>query len=784
LIIIITASSHPHHTFKASQIHKFIMSATLQRERRATAGKRMTSLVGKALEKDESFWGHETWAGQAEDGDASGNDSFRESDEDSELRQDEFDSDFNDSESDHEEEEQAEGDEEERQINRDARKKRAQQRPQIAVDIHIAKAAAERAIMQNKMIHAHKKGGLKGSSKRVVGVGDNAGIVLNFPGSVDPSLTAAAATAATTATTTTAATMGMSMSMSMAAASSKAQKSNSSSSDRMPLATTRPRRATGLSKYSSRFRAARSDARTLASNAAGGGLGTGVGEETKSTRKTKSTTKTTTGNSSSGSGRTKKKRKRYSQEELLLEAVNETEPSNDRWILARKRNRDQNEKDNETPGREARGKVIERISSRRGYLNTVTFPEMDHVPDILVARMKHATPAPPAVCAVTGQRGRYRDPRTGLAYYDAAAFRELRRRHAAGELLTNDQRKSAAAAAKKKQATAMAKAKSKAPPAVGSIVNGSAEQQVAAAKVQVDAAETNEVTKGQVVVVAAPAAAVSAATSVPVAAAPSGGPAVPAVPAVPAAVPAAATPAAATPAATSASAPATSAPVAPAPAAAKTEAKAVVEPPKIKKSTKVEAGTLPSTIALSDPSDPASSPAPRIATSSSSPTKGAAEDVPNASPSPSSQPPVRKESVGASSAASSNSVRASPRRRKPSAKVLENMPMEGTVVTVPRPANGSAGTAPVPTATVAAFPTINGNHENTATSTSTTSDTNSTTLLDAGNTDKKTTATDLAVENATKKSTDKLASKEEQSQSLADTDTKDKLPDAQTPKPS
>ncbi len=92
------------------------MSATVQRERRTTAGKRMTSLVGKALEKDESFWNHDTWAAKGsganggdgeDDGSDSGNDSCRESDEDSELRQDEFESDFNDSESDHEQAEQA-----------------------------------------------------------------------------------------------------------------------------------------------------------------------------------------------------------------------------------------------------------------------------------------------------------------------------------------------------------------------------------------------------------------------------------------------------------------------------------------------------------------------------------------------------------------------------------------------------------------------------------------------------------------------------------------------------
>jgi len=45
--------------------------------------------------------------------------------------------------------------------------------------------------------------------------------------------------------------------------------------------------------------------------------------------------------------------------------------------------------------------------------------------------MKAPTPPMPERCVVTGDRARYRDPLTGLAYKDVAAFKELRRRHAA-----------------------------------------------------------------------------------------------------------------------------------------------------------------------------------------------------------------------------------------------------------------------------------------------------------------------------------------------------------------
>eukprot|EP00957_Ditylum_brightwellii_P132689 10117740-Ditylum_brightwellii.AAC.1 len=88
------------------------MSAVQQRSRRATAGKRMSSLVGKAAEEDETFWGHSTWAEEpkpptaASDSDevfdSSDEGSYRLSDEEEENKVDVFDSDFDDSESEEE----------------------------------------------------------------------------------------------------------------------------------------------------------------------------------------------------------------------------------------------------------------------------------------------------------------------------------------------------------------------------------------------------------------------------------------------------------------------------------------------------------------------------------------------------------------------------------------------------------------------------------------------------------------------------------------------------------
>ena len=568
---------------------KRIMSVVRQRERRATAGKRMTSLVGMALEKDQAFWGHDTWEEQD-----SGNDSFRESDEDSNLGRDEFDSDFDMSESDHEVEDQAAGDKEERDLLRDERKKRALAKPQIDV------AKSGRALM------GKKKG--KPSTKRVVGAGMNAGLVLNVPG------------------------VGGAQQQQLAAApsqlvASKALKTDSSRN--RTLATTRPRRASGLSIYSSRFRAARSDARGVV-----GGGGASLADDS-----TKRKSALANGSGGGGGTKTKKKRQRYSQEELLLEAVQDTEPSNDRWLLARKRNQDLSDKDKETPGREIRGKIIERYSSRRGYLNTLTFPEMDHVPAIL-ARQEKPRQATRTICVVTGNRARYRDPRTGRGYFDAAAFRELRRRHEAKEPL--DQRKKsssstatvAAASGSSKQPGKTAEATSE--------TNGSAKASpgTEAAKASTDATPNVNGSAAESHSQAATAVVPYEVASVPCAK--------------------------------------------PAPAAITSGTDKVGFP--------VPAPKLPPP--LKDTPIDASI---------------AAEAPPLQNP-----PPERNDSVasvGNTSTASSNSQRLPPRRRNPSAKVLESMSVGTSVERVPSTLSAEVPTNSAATATAVSPP--NGTHEGT-----------------------------------------------------------------------
>jgi len=57
--------------------------------KRSSRGKRMASLIGKAVEEDDAFWGHSIW-----EEDESGNESYSEE----EIQPDEFDTDFGESE--------------------------------------------------------------------------------------------------------------------------------------------------------------------------------------------------------------------------------------------------------------------------------------------------------------------------------------------------------------------------------------------------------------------------------------------------------------------------------------------------------------------------------------------------------------------------------------------------------------------------------------------------------------------------------------------------------------
>ena len=123
-----------------------------------------------------------------------------------------------------------------------------------------------------------------------------------------------------------------------------------------------------------------------------------------------------------------------------MEAINQTEADNRRWIWQRQRNQSERDEAHHQAmlahKNQSSGKLVERFVSRRGTLNVVHFAAMEHVPDILRGNARAPTASSTSSasttlpkCVVTGLPARYRDPRTGLPYYNAAAFKEIRRRH-------------------------------------------------------------------------------------------------------------------------------------------------------------------------------------------------------------------------------------------------------------------------------------------------------------------------------------------------------------------
>jgi len=403
----------------------------MERQRRATAGKRLTFLTGQAAENDDAFWGHETWKEDSDEG----NESFHSSDEDSELQRDEFDSDFDESESDHEAEEEEAGAAEEQELLDSERKKKKRK----GTYMEISSAGRNLLVKQQPMAKRTKY--TKGN--RAIGDGLNAGIVLNLP----PPTPSAVATAAGGAGSS--AVAGVALKPAPIAANQQqlllTTVSSSGAGAGTGTGTEGPAPAVA-SKHSPTRAKSTGATTTLAATRKRRNATSAYGPRERAVKQTVDTSKPKASPTASGAATKKKQPKEtHSQEDLIVEAVQETEPENLRWLLGRKRY--QAEKDKEATPREKRGSghtVIEKFVSRRGYPNTITFPNMDHVPALLVPKKPEAAAAakqkrPPKKCVVTGKTARYRDPKTGMGYHDAAAFKELRRRHAAKEPL--DQRK-------------------------------------------------------------------------------------------------------------------------------------------------------------------------------------------------------------------------------------------------------------------------------------------------------------------------------------------------------
>ena len=355
----------------------------MEREKRKTAGRRMNDLVGEALDQDEQFWGHNTWA--EDDNEMSDADmSYDMAEENKEDTVDRFDSDFNDSESEDDDENEEHAVEEDEP---DSKRKSVYSEP--------ASMKRKRREPATKM---YKKGKHGVRRHVMAGEGINAGLVLSMPGkAIRPALANTALTPTPDAPISYQATVA------------DLQTRIKQPPNTLPLQRTLRAKTVVKSKV----------AQTKQK----------LEEEAASKRKT--------------SVKYKGQRRKFTQEELLLEAATITEPSNERWILSRSREMAQAEFElNNAAASKGAVSFRERFHSRRGCLNTITFPSIDLMPEILKGDHKLARRPTRrnTKCVITGKEGRYRDPKSGLPYFDLSAFKELQRRRESGEPLNEKDR--------------------------------------------------------------------------------------------------------------------------------------------------------------------------------------------------------------------------------------------------------------------------------------------------------------------------------------------------------
>jgi YL1 nuclear protein C-terminal domain/YL1 nuclear protein len=404
-----------------------IMSAAQERERRVTAGKRINFLAGQELEQDEAFWGHDTWQEDS--------DSFHSSDVASQEEVDEFDSDFDLSENDHETTELEEqiGAAAERDIALEEREQKKR-----------SGAYVDTAKKKGFPVARGKKGAGGGRpstvGRRIIGEGLNAGIVLNVPLKHQKHYDSSRAINDTSSALlipqhTTA--LSVSPIAYTAASASDVPSLVASDGINSSIAAVAPQ--TAPAPLSQTHKKGKVNKPTLAATRirrkSGKASSEAAGASVVTSRKSLARDEQVSSNP------LKRGKQIFTQEQMLIEAVQDTEPENERWILGRKRS--QAEKDDleqflvRNNSLEKHGKLVEKFVSRHGYLNTITFPDMDHLPEIMQNMSKQPRPKTDLrkqVCAITGKRAKYRDPKSGLGYYDIAAYRELRRRYEANEL--------------------------------------------------------------------------------------------------------------------------------------------------------------------------------------------------------------------------------------------------------------------------------------------------------------------------------------------------------------
>jgi len=430
----------------------------------------MASLVGKAQEDDESFWSHSIWSeagggfadkasrkrrrdeegesssgsedGGSGDEESDGEGSFRMSDEDPDAAVDKFDSDFDESES---EDEAGDGDgEEEEELRAEERRTAASKRKKnqrLGVPL---KASAGRELMKKKSGKTTKRGPL--------GEGWNEGLVLNWP---PPSGGATSAVAKSGGAAPLRGHLVDSRTKTISNAQGSASTPVASKSKPQHIMFKPAINLVQTSKL--RFPPPSSPSRHLRAAAA-----------STSAPPAKPASKRHTAAALAERKKISKKRQ-FTQEELILESIKSTEPENAKWLSSRKRGKDEAAQlEKATAAGNSKKSSLQhkvlRFHSRRGCSNTLTFMDMDRLPEILTRRhapsstpnhsrsgfirrksdstrpdtcasVQEATDDNRTKCAITGKIAKYRDPKTMLGYHDLDAYKEIRRRLEAGELI-------------------------------------------------------------------------------------------------------------------------------------------------------------------------------------------------------------------------------------------------------------------------------------------------------------------------------------------------------------
>lgn len=144
------------------------------------------------------------------------------------------------------------------------------------------------------------------------------------------------------------------------------------------------------------------------------------------------------------SERKQSQRQQFTQEELIVESINYTETDNSKWINARKRSKEeaaQIEKSTNSKKSSSNQQPISRFHSRRGCNTTITFMNVEYLPEIFTRRQTsesseamHTHQKKDEECVITGKIAKYRDPKSMLGYHDLDSYKELRRRIDSGEL--------------------------------------------------------------------------------------------------------------------------------------------------------------------------------------------------------------------------------------------------------------------------------------------------------------------------------------------------------------